>query len=378
MNKFKFYFIVLIAALSFSCSNNDDPDVTVEPPRDYAEQYKTDIAMIEDYLKTNYITVVQNPGKFDDQDVTITKIPAGGTQPSIYSYLNAPTFPKLLTREVLQNDIKYTLYYLVLREGKKDAVTGYGGVSPCNVDGVFTSYRGTYLSISAATATPPSELTATFFEEVRFPQATMSLNNVIRGWSEAFPQFKTGTSKINGDGTVSYFDFGSGIMFLPSGLGYYNSGSGSIPAYSPLVFSIKLYNIQRLDQDNDGVFSYQEDLNNDGYVYDYRNTFLYPTKPEDKILYADDTDKDGIPDFFDVDDDNDNYTTLLEITKPAGTNSGLSKYFPYDPINDDPWTTAIETETKGIPSYDKVAKTLDYTTAGRTRIHVDSGYPVKP
>jgi hypothetical protein len=378
MNKFKFYFIVVFAAVSvLSCSNND-PDVTVEPPRDYATQYKTDIELIEEYLKTNYITVVQNPGKFDDQDVTIAKITDPNTQRSIMSYLDAPTFPKLLTREVFQNNITYTLYYLVLREGKKDAVTGYGGVSPCNVDGVFTSYRGTYLSRSAATASPANEVTATFFEEAKFPQATLSLNNVIRGWSEAFPKFKSGTSKINGDGTVSYFDFGSGVMFLPSGLGYYNSGSGVIPAYSPLVFSVKLYNVQRLDQDNDGVFSFQEDLDNDGYVYDYRNTLNYPTAPEDKIRYADDTDKDGLANFIDVDDDGDNYTTLLEITKPAGTNSGLSKYFPYDPIQDDPLTTAIETETKGIPSYDKVTKTFDYTTPGRTRIHIDSAYPVKP
>ena len=378
MNKFKFYFIVIITALSlFSCSK-DDSNVTVEPPRDYKVQYDADIALIEEYLKTNYITVIDHAGYVDDQDVTITKIPAGGTQSSIYSYLNASTYPKLLIKEVKLHDIVYNLYYLVLREGKKDAITGYGGVSPCNVDGVLASYRGTYLSKSAATAVPPSELTATFFEESKFPQTTFSLYSVITGWSETFPLFKSGSSKINNDGTVSYFDFGSGVMFLPSGLGYYNTGSGAIPSYSPLVFSFKLYNVQRLDQDNDGVFSYQEDLDGDGYMYDYRNTLSYPTAPEDKIRYADDTEKDGIPDFLDVDDDGDNYTTRLEITKPAGTNSGLSLYFPFDPIADDPFTTAIETETKGIPSYDKVNKTFDYTTPGRTRIHIDSGYPIKP
>lgn len=370
MNKFKFYFTVLIASFFlFSCSKDDDNNITVTPPRDFNEQYKTDIALIEEYLKNNYITVVNNPGKFDDQDITITKIPTGGTQPSIYSYLDAPSYPKLLVRNVKMHNVEggYKLYYLVLRPGV--------GVSPSNVDGVFTSYRGTYLSKSASTATPPSELSATFFEEVKFPQATLSLNNVIVGWSEAFPQFKTGTSKINIDGTVSYYDFGSGVMFLPSGLGYYNSGSGSIPAYSPLVFSIKLYNVQRLDQEPqpDGVLSYQEDLNNDGYIYDYRNTISYPTPPEDKIRYADDTDKDGIPDFLDVDDDGDNYTTRLEITKPDGTNSGLSKYFPFDPIADDPLTTAIETETKGIPEYSATG-TPDYTTPGRKRIHVDKDH----
>ncbi|TRX21883.1 FKBP-type peptidylprolyl isomerase [Flavobacterium franklandianum] len=366
MNKFKFYFFLLIASVSlFSCSK-DDSSTTIEPPRDYKVQYTTDIALIEDYLKINYITVVNHPGFVDDQDITITKIPTGGIQPSIYSYLNANTYPKLLIRPVKLHDIEYKLYYLVLRPGV--------GISPCNVDGVLTSYRGTYLSLSAATATPPSELTATFFEESKYPQTPLSLYEVITGWSEIFPQFKTGTFKTNTDGTVTHNDFGAGVMFIPSGLAYFNSGS-SIPAYSPLVFSFKLYNIERLDQDSDGVFSFQEDHNNDGYVYDFRNTIAYPTTPTTNL---DDTDKDGFPDFLDVDDDGDNYTTRLEITKPAGTNSGLSLYFPFDPIVDDPMTTAIETETKGIPSYDKVAKTFDYTTPGRLRIHLDNTYSVKP
>jgi hypothetical protein len=352
MNKFKFYFIVLITSVSLFSCNNNDPEITYEPPRDYATQYAADIAVIEDYLKTNYITVVQHPGYYDDQDVTITKIPAGGSQPSIYSYLNASTYPKLLTKDVNLHGIVYKLYYLVLRPGV--------GVSPCNVDGVLSSYKGAYLSVSAATATPPSELTATLFEEVKFPQTSFSLYSVITGWSETFPLFKKGTSKINTDGTVTYNDFGSGVMFLPSGLAYYNTGTGSIPSYAPLVFSFKLYNVERLDQDNDGVFSYQEDLNNDGFVRVLATGTVNP----------DDTDGDFIPDFFDVDDDGDNYTTRLEITKPEGTNSGLSKYFPYDPIADDPSTTAIETETKGIPEY-SAAGTPDYSTPTRKRIHVD-------
>jgi hypothetical protein len=50
-------------------------------------------------------------------------------------------------------------------------------------------------------------------------------------------------------------------MFIPSGLGYYAAGSASIPSYSPLVFSFKLFELQRLDQDGDGIPSYLEDLN---------------------------------------------------------------------------------------------------------------------
>ncbi|MBX9806224.1 MAG: FKBP-type peptidylprolyl isomerase, partial [Flavobacteriaceae bacterium] len=149
------------------------------------------------------------------------------------------------------------------------------------------------------------------------------------GWSEIFPLFKTGTSDINPNGTVTHKDFGAGVMFLPSGLAYYNTGKGSIPAYAPLVFSFKLYEIQRLDQDGDGIPSYQEDLNGDGYM-----RFL--ATGVDNI---DDTDKDGIPDFFDVDDDGDNYTTKLELKKPDGT------YHTFETV------PSCSTSIKGIKRY---------------------------
>lgn len=336
MNKFKFYLILSIITVSIiSCSKNDN-STPVEPPRDYATQYATDNTDIEEYLKTNFITVINHPGFADDQDVTISKIPAGGTQPTIFSYLNSATFPKLLTRPVSLHNITYITYYLVLRPGT--------GVNPCNVDGVLTSYRGDYLERIVATGETTSTVTATKFDEIKFPQTIFTLFTTqtipLRGWSEIFPQFKTGTNTSNPDGTINYSNFGAGVMFLPSGLGYYNTASGGIPSYSPLVFSFKLYAIQRLDQEveyrgglsipvPDGVLSYQEDLNSDSYMYDYRNTVNYPTAPADAIRYADDTDKDGIPDFLDVDDDGDTYTTKLEIKNPA---TGLSYPFASIPI----------------------------------------------
>ena len=309
MNKVTFYFILLIAtAALFSCSK-DDPAPTIVPPRDYAEQYKVDIAVIEDYLKTYYITVINNPGKTDDQDVTITKIPDGGTQRSIMSYLNAATFPKLLIRPVKLHNVDYELYYLVLRPGI--------GVYPTNTDNILTSYKGEYLSNE--TILGISSLKTTFFEEVKFPQTMKDLSgldllsqgfDLIKGWKEIFPQFRTGTYTVNGDGTVSYFDFGAGVMFIPSGLAYYNSGSVGIPAYAPLVFSFKLYEIQRLDHDNDGVIDFYEDLDNDRYLPYFRELVK-------GTAITDDTDKDGNPDYLDIDDDGDNYTTKLEIKNPT-------------------------------------------------------------
>ncbi|WP_367774068.1 FKBP-type peptidylprolyl isomerase [Flavobacterium sp. WC2421] len=292
MNKFKYYFILIITTFSlFSCSKNDTP--AVEPLRDYAEQYTTDNTTIEQYLKTYYITVVDHPGFYDDQDVTFTKIPDGGSQKSIWDQ----TDYELKSRTVSLNEVNYNLYYLVLRTGT--------GSSPTNVDGVLSSYKGDYLEeISASNVTT---LTATPFEEVKYPQQMISLFSTITGWSEIFPQFKTGSYTTKEDGTISYKDFGAGIMFVPSGLAYYASGSGVVPAYVPLVFSFKLYELQRLDQDGDGVPSYLEDLNGDGYVRSFATGIVNP----------DDTDGDGIPNFLDVDDDGDGYSTKREIA--AGT-----------------------------------------------------------
>ncbi len=402
MNKLKYYFVLLLAGIAIvSCNKKDDDEAVVVPLRNYQEQFNTDNADIEEYLNTNYITVSEN------MDVTFTKITDPATQPSIMSYLNSATFPKLVLREIpYVHGITYKMYYLVLREGI--------GTAPMNTDGAVVAYRGEYLSRVDKTTTEPSYLKTTFFEEVIYPKSATDLYGVILGWSEIFPQFKTGTTTYNADGTASYKDFGAGVLFIPSGLGYYATGSssGAIPAYSPLIFTIKLYDFSRLDHENngyssttgallvnpDGVPDYEEDINGDGYVRDYRNTTLYPNPPAN----PDDTDLDGIPDFLDHDDDGDGFTTKFEITKPTGEvgvvngfNYGISLYYPWDPKADNPVTPNVdETEPRGIPRRPTGALTNpndpvesannpkkyteeDYTAPGRLRIHLDKSYPIK-
>ncbi len=303
MNKFKYYFFLLITTVSlFSCTK--DEVAALSPPRDFAVQYPTDIADIEEYLKAYYIEDV-NP----DVVTKISKIPTGGNQPSIWTYLNSATFPKLLSRVVVRNDVSYKLYYLVLRKGT--------GVSPSSTDAVLTAYRGEYLSRTKVGEV--NTLGATFFEESSSPQTFFNLSSTIIGWGQLFPEFKTGTYAPNPDGTISYSNFGAGVLFIPSGLGYYAQGQNSIPAYAPLVFSIKLYEINRLDNDNDGIPNYLEDLDGDGYMYNYSNPLIYPTPPADAIRYADDTDRDGISNFQDTDDDADGVSTRTEITAANGT-----------------------------------------------------------
>jgi len=326
MNKVIFYFIFSITTLFlFSCSKSEDT-IEVVPLREFQAQYDTDIETINEYLNNYYLDMDLTDPTFADKEVVMTKIPVGGTQPNLMSYVNATTYPKLLKRVVNLHGVDYEIYYLVLRKGEKNLSTGLGGVSPTNVDGVLASYSGSYLYKTTGTDTVDSVLSAVPFETVIYPQSFFSLYTTIVGWSEIFPQFKTGSYKSEADGTISYSGFGSGVMFIPSGLAYFSNASGGIPAYSPLVFSFKLYEVKRLDQeikmvsgstvsDPDGVPSYLEDLNGDGYIYDYRSTVSYPIPPTDAIRYADDTDKDGIPDFIDIDDDGDGFTTKIEISK---------------------------------------------------------------
>lgn len=315
MSKIKFYFILLIATVvTVSSCNKDDDEAEVTPPKPYAEQYPLDIAAIEDYLNTHYISeIVNNPGQPNDQDVTLSKITDASTQKSLMSYLDSPTLPRLTFRNVSTHGITYKFYTLLIREGVKNTALNAGGEYPCNIDGVFAGYKGTLLN-------------GTVFDSSNNGEVLYNIDGsnhdggigVIRGWSEGFPQFMTGWMSSNSDGTVRYNEFGVGVMFIPSGLGYYNQAQGAIPAYSPLVFSVKLYGVKRYDHDQDGIPSYQEDKNNDRYM----NTFL------SGVLNPDDTDGDGIPDFNDFDDDGDNYATRGEVKDANGN------YYAFDKIPD--------------------------------------------
>ena len=316
-NFFKIIFLFTLGLIVVSCSKDNNNNVA--PLRDYTEQYTKDIADIETYMQTHYMEVTNNPGATDDQNVTFTLIPEGGTQTSIW---DQTTYP-ILTRYVSVNqndvDITYKIYYIQLRQG-----TGANSKSPSNVDRVLTSYRGEYIfsSTEQVNGVDVTTIKSDEFEESINPQNYFNLTSVIRGWSEIFPQFKTGTYSGNLDGSTSYFDFGAGIMFIPSGIAYFGSATGGIPSYSPLIFSFKLYEIQRVDHDGDGIFSYQEDLatstlNSDGTVTVIEGVpdgYVYNLAKD--IVNHDDTDSDDIPDFLDVDDDGDFFTTKSEIKNP--------------------------------------------------------------
>ena len=115
----------------------------------------------------------------------------------------------------------------------------------------------------------------------------------------------------NSDGTLTFDDYGIGAVFVPSGLGYYNTPpSGSpIEYYAQLIFTYHLYTIEKSDQDLDTVLSSFEDLNGNGNELD------------------DDTDNNGIPNFADPDDDGDGRLTKYEV---------VAKEYTLNPGDPDP------------------------------------------
>lgn len=321
---FKIALLVVGITALFSCTKSDD--VAIELPKPYIDVYAEDLEKIEGFLETHYVTVDA------DFNTTFTQIPAGGTQQPISE------MTELEFKEVNANDITYKLYYLKLREGV--------GESPTRVDSTFIAYKGN--TFTKTTADAVVTYTQNVFDQ-SLPPIWLSLDELIKGWGEIVPTFKTGTYVSNADGTVTYDGYGAGVMFIPSGLGYYNTSTSSIPAYSPLIFNFKLYKQKHRDHDGDGILS----------MYEYGDFDGTPI----------DTDGDGIPDYLDVDDDGDGYLTKFEIKKPsplqAGQGSSLS--YPFDPVLDDPLTPTVdESEPKGIPD-----ASGDGTTPTRLRRHLD-------
>jgi hypothetical protein len=332
---FKNILLFVIGMTIVSCTKDDSGS---QPLRDFADQYIKDLANIETFMKTHYMTVVSNPGATDDQDVTFTIIPEGGTQVSIWDQTTYPILSRNVTVKQNNEDITYKIYYIKLREG-----SGPNSKSPCNVDRVLTAYKGEYVFEKVEEDDEGNEVKTIIsneFETNSNPQSYFNLTGVIRGWSEIFPLFKTGSYAGNNDGTISYNDFGSGIIFIPSGLGYFSSATGGIPAYSPLIFNFKLYEVERVDQDGDGIYSFEEDLNGDGYLY----------RLEKDVVNPDDTDGDEIPDFLDSDDDGDFFTTKSE-TSYVHPNDVLERirYYPFNGTSVDDPTTPFVDETKGVP-----------------------------
>jgi len=336
---FKVAFILVAGVFFTACTN--DSEGTVMPVIPFSYVYPGDLKDIEEYLNTYYIKEIT-----PDLDVVFEKIPAGNPD-GLISIMDQTDHP-IQFKTVRKHSLDYKLYYLNLREAGNYGIDK----SPTQVDSVFVSYKGTLLNDIV-------------FEDMQNP-VWNTLDNVVTGWKELFPDFKSGTYVDNGNGTVTYSDFGAGVMFLPSGLGYYNQSKRKIPSYSPLIFSFKLKNVKYRDHDKDGILSKDEDLNGDG-----RYTKL-----------DDDTDGDGIRNYLDIDDDGDGWVTKAETrftyTDGPDTKTG---YYPYNGAAVDDPATPYD-DRRGIPrrftgapgpapDFAPTSVQEDFTEPTRLRRHLD-------
>lgn len=304
MNKFKLMklktyvlstlcFLVLLS----SCKKDDDDTIVQIPERDRTEQQVADLDSLKGYLQSHYYNraTFEQPGDHTISELIISELPKDAS--GNYQSMPDPENNQLLSEAVnIDNpktttylDTEYQYYILELNEG--------GGENPNFSDKVRLNYNGFLPDGTSFDGT----VTPTDFD----------LMNLIPGWREAIPQFKTSASFVeNGDGTVIFNNYGLGVMFLPSGLAYFGSPTATIPAYSNLNFKFELYQSEIADHDFDGIPSYMEDLNGD------------------KNLFNDDTDGDGVPNFLDGDDDGDRVLTKNEMTRQTytvDTNNGESE-----------------------------------------------------
>ncbi len=270
----------MVVVSLYACKSDDDDEAAVTiPPRDRAEQQVTDDAMIKEYLETHFYKVedvfLDGDTTPDYQIVKLDTINEAniGEQAIINSSL-------LTTKKVTSNGVDYNLYILNVNEGE-------GAQKPSFADSTMVTYKGRLL----------------FDDDNGFDSAVIPLwfsqANLIEGWREAVTEFKGTLSENfveNSDGTPSATGFGHLVVFIPSGLGYFNVAQPGIPSYSPLIFNIQLYKVNQADHDRDGIPSNLEDL--DG----------------DRLVENDDTDGDRSPDYRDTDDDGDGTLTRDEIT----------------------------------------------------------------
>jgi FKBP-type peptidyl-prolyl cis-trans isomerase FkpA len=99
------------------------------------------------------------------------------------------------------------LYYIITEPGT--------GTQPTASSNVTVAYKGYFSN-------------GDVFDQSKPEGISFGLNQVIKGWTEGIPYFKTG---------------GSAILLVPAHLGYGNNAVGPIPGGSVLIFDVKLISV---------------------------------------------------------------------------------------------------------------------------------------
>ena len=313
--KFKLYILLItILLVGFSCGDDDDDGIIEVPEADRTEQQVIDNDSLVSYLQSHYVDVslLSNNPTISFTEININQLPDDGELPNPDQ--NSLLIDIVETLTTTYFDVEYEYYILKINQGGSEN-------SPNFSDKVRVSYEGTLMD-------------DTVFDSSSTP-VDFDLTSTIAGWGRVLPEFNIAEDfVINSDGTVTYNNPGIGIMFLPSGLGYYSAAAGSVPVYSNLIFKFKVFQSELNDHDFDNVPSHLEDINGD---YDLTN---------------DNSDDDTFADFVDSDDDNDGTLTIDEDLEPD-SDLTVDRDGDGDPTNDigDGDPTNDDTDGDGIPNY---------------------------
>lgn len=283
MNTIRFSIIIALLTVINACKK-DDNGFDAEPPRDVGEVAIENNDEIVAFLEThfyNYEEFAAPPPDFNYQVVidTIEGVNAGRT-PLIDQVSSIP----INVEDADGNDVEHTLYFLIARQGT--------GQTPTAADSVLFRYRGSLLDRSQF---DNSNVPVWFdLAQIQSPIGG-ALGVTARGFAEFAIELQAGEYLGDDNGLPLFDNYGTGVVIMPSGLGYFATPRTGIPIYSPLIFTIDVLTINdEVDHDNDGISSITEDLNGNGYLLD------------------DDSDEDGFPDYLDSDDDNDGTLTINE------------------------------------------------------------------
>lgn len=313
--KFRLYILLItILLVGFSCGDDDDDGIIEVPEADRTEQQVIDNDSLVSYLHSHYVNVslMSNNPTISFTEININQLPDDGELPNPDQ--NSLLIDIVETLTTTYFDVEYEYYILKINQGGSEN-------SPNFSDKVRVSYEGTLMD-------------DTVFDSSSTP-VDFDLTSTIAGWGRVLPEFNIAEDfVINSDGTVTYNNPGIGIMFLPSGLGYYSAAAGSVPVYSNLIFKFKVFQSELNDHDFDNVPSHLEDINED---YDLTN---------------DNSDNDTFADFVDSDDDNDGTLTIDEDLEPD-SDLTVDRDGDGDPTNDigDGDPTNDDTDGDGIPNY---------------------------
>ncbi|MBC9796934.1 FKBP-type peptidyl-prolyl cis-trans isomerase [Sinomicrobium weinanense] len=235
--------LIAAGALAFlSSCNNDDDGGRIEI-RDPAEVKAENDSDIREYLSTHFYNYEEFQAAADadstdfDFKIVIDTI-AGENSDKIP--LMEQVEEKTVAVEISETEtLDHTLYYLVARQGDS--------IAPKRIDSTLVRYKGFLLNdvVFDRNENIPVWFKLKDITDAGFGQAG-------RGFAEFMPELNSGGKiEINEeDGTYSISGgYGVGMVFMPSGLGYYFRGQGSIPPYAPIAFTIDLLRVKDVKEE---------------------------------------------------------------------------------------------------------------------------------